>query len=124
MIYSNLKTAIRSIIRNNVQSVISILGLGIGLGCIILLLALILHETSFNRFIPDHSNLFRIVLGNSGITNYPLAEEMKREFPEVKEYFRFYQTNNIQLRNKRNEVVRDKNFGFSDPSMFKIIGLN
>jgi putative ABC transport system permease protein len=123
MINSNFKTAFRSIIRNNVQSVISILGLGIGLGCIILLLALILHETSFNRFIPDHSNLFRIVLGNSGITYYPLAEEMKREFPEVKDFFRYYQTNNIQLRNKRNEVVRDQNFGFSDPSIYKIIGI-
>ena len=123
MIYSDLKTAIRNIFRNKVQSVINIFGLGIGLGCIIVLLALIIHETSFNNFIPDHRNVYRILIGNLGNTHYPLAEEMKREFPEVKDFFRFYQTNNIQIRNKRNELVRDQNFGFSDPSIFKILGI-
>lgn len=81
MIKSNLKTAIRSITRNKVQSTISILGLGIGLGCIILLLALILHETSFNKFIPNNRNVYRIVFGQSGLTQYPLAERIKEEFP-------------------------------------------
>ena len=123
MIFSDLKTAFRSIARNKVQSAISILGLGIGLGCIILLLALIIHESSFNRFIPDHRNVYRITLGNSGSTQYPLAEEMMRDFPEVKDFFRFYQTNNFQMRNQKNEVVRDNNLGFADPSIFKILGI-
>ncbi len=123
MLYSDLKTSVRSITRNKVQSAISILGLGIGLGCIILLLALILHENSFDRYIPDHQNVHRIIFGNSGATQYPLAEEMKREFPEVTDFFRFYQTNNIQLRNQRNELVRDGNFAFSDPSIFRILGI-
>jgi len=123
LIISNLKNAIRSISRNKVQSFISIIGLGIGLGCIILLLALILHEKSFDRFIPDHRNLYRIVFGQSALTQYPLAEKMKEEFPEVKDFFRFNQTNSIELRNPKNEMVRDRNFGFSDPSVFKILGV-
>jgi putative ABC transport system permease protein len=123
MIASDLKFAVRNITRQKVQSVISILGLGIGLGCILLLLALILHETSFNKNIPDHNNVYRVVFGNSGVTQYPLAEEMKREFPEVKDFFRFYQTNNIQLRNQKNELVRDQYFGFSDPYIYKILGI-
>ena len=120
---SNLKNALRSITRNKVQSFISIFGLGIGLGCIILLLALILHETSFDRFIPDHRNLYRIVFGQSPLTQYPLTEKMKEEFPEVKDFFRFNQTNSIELRNPKNELVRDRNFAFSDPSIFKILGI-
>jgi putative ABC transport system permease protein len=123
LIISNLKNALRSILRNKVQSFISIIGLSIGLGCIILLMALILHEKSFDRFIPDHRNLYRIVFGQSGLTQYPLAEKMKEEFPEVKDFFRFNQTNRIELRNQKNELVSDRNFGFSDPSIFKILGV-
>ncbi|MCJ7449841.1 MAG: ABC transporter permease [Bacteroidales bacterium] len=123
MISSDFKTSIRNILRNKVPSAISILGLGIGLGCIILLLALILHETSFDRFIPDHRNVYRILLGNSGLTQYPLAESMKEEFPEVKDFFRYYQAGSIQLKTPKNEIVRDQNLGFADPSVFRILGI-
>jgi putative ABC transport system permease protein len=120
---SDFKTAIRNIKSNKVQSFIGILGLGIGLGCIIVLLALILHETSFDRFIPDHKNVYRIMFGESSSTQYPLAEEMKNEFPEVKDYFRFFQANDFQLRDFENKLVEDRNFGFSDPSIYKILGI-
>ncbi len=48
---------------------------------------------------------------------------MKQDFPEVKEYFRFYQANNIQLRNPQNDLVKERFFGFADPSIFKILGI-
>ena len=123
MITSDIKIAIKNICRNKIQSAISIFGLGIGLGCIILLLALILHETSFDRFIPDHRNVYRIMFGESANSQYPLAEEMKGEFPEVRDFFRFYQANEIQLRNQSNELVKDQYFGFSDTSVYKILGV-
>jgi putative ABC transport system permease protein len=123
MINSDFKIAVRNIIRTKVQTAISILGLGIGLGCIIVLMALIVHETSFDRFIPNHRNVYKIIFGQSGYVQYPLAETMKNEFSEVKDFFRFSQINYIQLRNKQNEVVRDQFFGFADPSLFKILGI-
>lgn len=118
-----LKSAIRNITRNKVHSSISIFGLGIGLGCILLLLALILHETSFDRFIPDYKNVYRVNFGVSCLTQYPLAETMKEEFPDVKEFFRFRQTNNIVLRNSKNVLVEDQYFGYSDTSIFRILGI-
>ncbi len=124
MVRSNIKIAIRNIRRTKVQSAISILGLGIGLGCIILLLALIIHEKSFDRYIPDYKNVYRIMVGESWQTQYPLAEAMKEDFPEVNGFFRFYQANDIQLRNSNNELVKDRLFGFSDPSIFKILGID
>jgi putative ABC transport system permease protein len=83
MITSDIKTTLRNITRNKIQSMISIFGLGIGLGSILLLLALVLHEKSFDRFIPDHQDVYRIMFGGSSSTQYPLAENMKSEFPEV-----------------------------------------
>ncbi|HUX96647.1 MAG TPA: FtsX-like permease family protein [Bacteroidales bacterium] len=120
---SDFKTALRNITHNKTQSAISILGLGIGLGCIILLLALVIHEKSFDRFIPDHNNVYRVMFGESSSSQYPLAEEMMAEFPEVIDYFRFYQTNDIQLRNQKHDLVKDQFFGFSDPSIYTILGI-
>jgi len=123
MIISDLRTAIRSILRNKVPSAISILGLGIGLGCIIVLIALIIHEKSFDTFIPEHKNVYRIILGTSGQTPYPLPEIMSQEFPEVKDFFRYYQDNSLQIKTPENEMVRAQNFGFADPSIFRIEGI-
>jgi putative ABC transport system permease protein len=123
MISSDFKTAIRGIIRNKVPSIISILGLGIGLGCIIVLMALIIHEKSFDRFIPGYQNVYRIVFGNSVQTQFPLAESMAAEFPEVKDYFRYYQASSIQLKTPSNEMVRESGFGFADSSIFRILGI-
>jgi putative ABC transport system permease protein len=124
MIRHDLISAIRSILRKKVTSVISILGLGIGLGCIIILMALIIHEKSFDTFIPDHRNVYRIILGSNSQVHYPLAESMKSEFPEVKDYFRYYQAGSVQLKIPGNEIVREGDFGFADPSVFGIMGID
>jgi len=65
MIKQELTAAFRSILRKKVISTISILGLGIGLGCIIVLMALVIHEKSFDTFIPDHRNVYRIISGTN-----------------------------------------------------------
>ena len=123
MIVTDLKIGIRNILRNKVQSLISIFGLGIGLGSIILLVALIIHENSFNRFIPGYRNVYKMTFNQSFSTQYPLAEEMKKDFPEVKAFFRFNQANNIQVRNLKNEYGRNQEFAFSDTSIFRILGV-
>lgn len=123
MIVTDFKIAVRNIVRNKVHSVISVLGLGIGLGSIILLMALIVHETSFNRFIPDYKNVYRVVFGQYNTAQYPLAEEMKKDFPEVKGFFRLDQNNFIQVRNLKNESARNQEFAFSDTSIYKILSV-
>ncbi|MDP4223866.1 MAG: ABC transporter permease [Bacteroidota bacterium] len=119
----NLKIALRNILRNKVLSLISILGLGIGLGSIILLLALITHERSFEKCIPDYKNVYKVLLGDNCMTPYPLGEAMKKDFPEVKSFFRINQANNIQVRNVKNEFGRNQEFAFADSSIFRILGI-
>ena len=123
MILTDFKIAIRNLKRNKVQSSISILGLGIGLGSIILLMALIVHETSFDRFIPGYRNVNRIIFGQTYTTPFPLVEEMKKDFPEVKDYFRFYQAYNVAVGKAKNEMASESKFSFSDTSIYKIMGI-
>ena len=120
---TDLKIAIRNIGRNKVTSIISILGLGIGLASIILLLALILFETSFDKFIPDYQNVYRATLDQRSYTPYPLGEEMKKDFPVVKDFFRINQNSDFELRNAKDELVKERFLAFADPSIFKILGI-
>lgn len=124
MLSRDIKSVIRSIWRNKVTSSISILGLGIGLGCIIILLALIIHEKSFDTYIPDHRNVYRIIFGSNSQVQYPLAESMKNDFPEVKGFFRYYQANSVQLKTPDNQMVMENNFGFADSSLYRILGID
>lgn len=123
MISTDFKIAIRNIKHNGLTSAISIIGLGIGLASIILLMALIVHETSFDKFIPNHQNVYRATFGQQCVTQYPLAEEMKKDFPEVLDYFRIDQISDFELRNDRNELLKEHDFAFSDPSIFRILGI-
>jgi putative ABC transport system permease protein len=123
MISTDLKIAVRNIKRNRVTSTISILGLGIGLASIILLFALIIHETSFDKFIPDYQNVYRATLDQRSYTPFPLGENMKKDFPAVKDFFRINQFSDFELRNAKDELVKERFFAFSDPSIFKILGI-
>ena len=123
MMNTDLKIAVRNIKRNKVTSIISILGLGIGLASIILLLALIIFETSFDKFIPDYQNVYRATLDQRSYTPYPLGEEMKKDFPEVKDYFRINQLSDFELRNAKDELVKERFLALADPSIFKILGI-
>ncbi len=119
----NLKIALRNLLRNKVLSLISILGLGIGLGSIILLLALITHERSFERCIPNYRNVYKVLLGNNCNSPFPLGEAMIKDLPEVKSFFRINQANIIQVRNSKNEFGRNQEFAFADSSLFRILGI-
>jgi putative ABC transport system permease protein len=123
MFSSDFKAALRSIFRRKVVSAISILGLGIGLGCIIILIALTVHERSFDKFVPDYNRVNRIIFGTSAQINYPLAEEMKKDFPEVTDFFRFYQAPSLQIKAPGGEMLREGNFCFADSSIYRIIGI-
>lgn len=124
MITSNVKIGIRNILKNKVHSLISILGLGIGLGCILLLSFLFIHENSFNRTIPNYNQLHRVIQGNDCRTSYPLGKAIKDDNPLINNFFRYYAVFEFELKNKENEIIREESFACSDASIFDCLGIN
>ncbi|MBN2775972.1 MAG: ABC transporter permease [Prolixibacteraceae bacterium] len=120
---TNLKISIRSLLKNKIQSSISVLGLGIGLGSIMLLVILVIHEFSFDKFIPDYNSAFRVIQGDDCRTPYLLAEEIKNEIPEVKSFFRFFQANNVQIKDKNGQILSENLFAFADSSVYNNLGI-
>ncbi|MUP39836.1 ABC transporter permease [Labilibaculum euxinus] len=119
----NLTLAIRNIFKKKTQSIISILGLGIGVGCVFLLMLLYIHENSFNGSFSNKQLLYRVLQGNDCRTSFPLASTSKDEIPLIDNYFRYYQTADVELKDSRNEIVQDHQFAFSDAGMFDCLGI-
>ncbi len=119
----SLKISLRSILKNKTQSLISILGLGIGLGCVFLLLLLYINENSYDRSIPDKENLYRIIRGKECRTSYPLGKTLADENPFVKDFFRVYQQNEIEIKTVERELFSEKFFTCADASIYKCLGV-
>jgi len=122
ILYS-LKISFRSILGSKTQSLISILGLGIGLGCVFLLSLLFIHESSFDSFIPQKENLYRVLQGSESSTSYPLGYAIKEEIPLVDNYFRYAQDSDVELKNSHHDLVKDKRFAYADTSLFSCLGI-
>ncbi|MCG6188721.1 ABC transporter permease [Maribellus maritimus] len=118
---TDIKIAFRNILKNKIESSISILGLGIGLGCIFILGVLIIHEHSYDRFIPDHKNVYRVVEDTDPRTPYPLAPSIQDNIPGIQDFFRFYQTNHVQIKNSGNRVIEEDLFAFADNNFFSLL---
>ena len=124
MNYSNLKISIRDLLKNKVQSAISIIGLGIGLGCILLICILAIHENSFDSFVPEKENVYRVIHGDNCLNPLPLAVSAKNDIPAIKDFFRFHQAYHIEYRNPQNIIVPERYFAFADESIFECLGVN
>ena len=62
MILMYIKTAFRNAIQNKFVSLINIVGLGVGLTCVILLVSWITNEISYDKFLKDSDKIYRVTL--------------------------------------------------------------
>lgn len=97
MFRNHLKIALRFFLKNKLFTGINILGLSIGITAFILLSGYVAFEKSYDRFIPDVDNLYRVTLTNNlgdngfvtSATNHPtVGPAMQQDFPEVEGYTR------------------------------------
>ncbi len=123
MNFTDLKIALRNIRKNKVESLISVLGLGIGLGCIMILGALFIHEYSFDRFIPNYQSAYRVHENGRLQMPYLMATSIKEEMPEIEDYFRYYQTRDVEFKNAENRIIKENNFAFADENIFSLMGI-
>lgn len=90
MIVHYLKMALRSLIRYKVQNIISILGIAVGFVCFAFSMIWIKYELSYDTFHRDSDRLYVVYeKSDHGFTNisyftyYPVARNIKNNFPDV-----------------------------------------
>lgn len=127
MFKNYLTIAWRNIIRNKTFSFINILGLGLGIGCSLLIFLWIQDERNVNSFHKNEANIYnvyervfsegKVEAGRS--TQGLLAAELKRNIPEIK-YASGYWEDEVETLFS----VGDKNFNntgtYADSDFFKM----
>ncbi len=85
-------TALRNLVKHRLYSFINIAGLALGLACAIFIILFIRDETSYDKWVPDSTRLYRLELtqhipGSPATDNasvpFPVAAAMQEEIPEV-----------------------------------------
>ena len=122
MNWLELKQVGRHIQNNKLSSFINILGLGIGLGCVILMGTYILHEFSFDKYHKNSSNLYRIIVDNDASESYAMGESFKDKVPGIKSLFRIYNVWNTQVK-KNNDYIKEDDFILADPEIFTLLDI-
>ena len=92
MIRHYLITGLRNLAQQKLYSFINIAGLALGLACAIFVILFIRDETSYDKWVPDSTRLYRLettshVPGRSAVDNatvpFAVAAAMQEEIPEV-----------------------------------------
>lgn len=106
MLKNYFKTAWRLLVRNKINTLIHVAGLGTGIACALLIAIFIQNEISYDRFHKDGDRIYQVVLnGNmngtefwAGNTPPPVGEALFRNIPEVESFTRFYKPNDVVIR--------------------------
>lgn len=89
MLRNHLKTALRSIFKNKLYSIINIAGLSVGMAATLLIGLWIWDELSYNTYHTNYRQIAQVMENQSldkgieplDVKPMPLAEELRRKFP-------------------------------------------
>ena len=128
MFTNYIKVALRNLWKNKTFSFINIFGLAIGLCCFLLIALYVLDELSFDRYNDKADRIYRI---NSDIRfggadlHMPVTSDMmgavlKKDYPQVEDYTRIYNSNGNKLVKNGNEFINEINVAHVDSTFFRV----
>jgi putative ABC transport system permease protein len=94
MIKNYIKIAFRNLIRDRSFSILNLIGLSVGLASVIMIIAYVRYELSYDKSYSNHSQVYRITQENKAgdaddrLLRSPvgLAQVLQKEFPAVNAY--------------------------------------
>lgn len=125
MLKNLLKISFRTIRKDKTYSILNITGLTIGITCSLFLFMYILHELSYDRYHENAPNIYRVVSNIKetdnaftwAVAQIPLAEELRDNYPEVKNAVRFFGTGRTLYKNGDKQFYEEE-FYLADSTVF------
>ena len=137
MIRNLFLSALRSLKKDKFFSFLNIAGLAMGMSVFLLIGLYVQFEKSYEAFIPDHQNIYRLSLTTyinnelaiASAENYPAAgPAIKEELPEVEDYARLYNLgykNNVIITYEEAKpdpvALRQRRFLYADSSFLPMM---
>lgn len=131
MFKNYFKIAWRNLVKNKTFSLINIAGLASGLACFILIALYVADELSYDRFNKKADRIYRIhgdiVFGGNklrlAVASDPMGAALKKDYPQVEEYVRFFNSQGSKLIKKGNEFINENNVAHADSTLFDVFTL-
>jgi len=128
MIKNYFKIAWRNLVRNRTFSIINILGLAIGLSCFLLISLYVLDELSYDKANPNADRIYRINSDirfggsemNMSMSSDMTAQTMKKDYPQVEQFTRIYNSNGSKLIKKGDAFINEQDIAHVDSTFFEI----
>ncbi|MEO5977273.1 MAG: FtsX-like permease family protein [Chryseolinea sp.] len=122
-----LKIALRNIVKEKMYSAVNILGLSVGITCSLFLLMYILDELSYDRYNVNAENIYRVISDVKepdnaflwSVTQGPLAEELRENYPEIRNAVQFRSTNKMLYKNGEKQFL-ESDFYQADSTVFEM----
>lgn len=133
MFKNYLITAYRNIKKNVSHTIINVIGLGIGLACVLTVFALIYFEYSFDNWHAQKDQVYRVGrvyygdygLSHHGIISYPHGKVLREEFPEIKKVVEFHGPKDDRISIIDNEgnfqIYRENDVLMTNSSFFEVL---
>jgi putative ABC transport system permease protein len=131
MLRNYIVIAWRNLLKNKTFSLINITGLASGLACFILISLYVADELSYDRFNKKADRIYRInsdILfgGNNlhlAVSPDAMGATLKKDYPQVETYVRFYNSSGYRMVKKGNEYIREDNVVHADSTLFDVFTL-
>lgn len=128
MLRNYIKIAWRNFARNTFYSLINVLGLSIGLACLILIMLFVTDELSYDSFHEQSEQIHLIAkeskfgkkLSRGLSTPYPLGPTMKEEIPEVEHYLVTMWPGQGRVNREGEDPVTEDDIMMSTEDFFKV----
>ncbi|HVX48700.1 MAG TPA: ABC transporter permease [Chitinophagaceae bacterium] len=131
MVRNYLLIAWRNVRKSKLFSFINITGLAIGMACFLLIALFVLDELSYDRYNEKADRIYRINallrFGGSDL-NFPLTADpmgavLKKDYPEVEDYVRIYNSSGSKLVKKGNDFITERRVAHADSTLFNVFTL-
>ncbi|HET9487491.1 MAG TPA: ABC transporter permease [Chryseosolibacter sp.] len=127
MLRNLLKISFRTILKDKTYSILNITGLTIGITCSLFLLMYILHELSYDKHHTNAPKIYRVISNIKetdnaftwAVAQIPLAEELRDNYPEVKNAVRFFGTGRTLYKNGEKQFYEEE-FYLADSTVFEM----
>lgn len=129
MLKNYISVALRNFIRYKLYAFINVFGLAIGLTACMLIILVIRHETSYDNFVPNAKNIYRMeATGNipgrdpfdSATYVGPTKELLPQDYPEVLEVLRITQRGGNVVQGSE---TFEQQFDYVDTNLFTVFQL-
>ncbi|TRX57584.1 FtsX-like permease family protein [Fulvivirga sp. M361] len=127
MIKNYIKIALRYLLKNKVFSLINVIGMALGLACVLIILSYVHLELSYDNFHEHKESIFRVAVNweddgqrvNSAKNNAPLAPVLKESLSGIVNTVRMYPYPIVASADKENKI-KESGFTFADSSFFRV----